>query len=158
MMRGERRIYILLLSWIVLGYLLHIDFTQMWGCLAFDFAGITKFKIAIISTSVFLFTFSLLIQERKKRASVVMIELITWFTLLLILKGGYALGYAGVAKDDILIYDFIGLLLRLCLLSELAALEKVLTNNWVRRLAVILITFLVIYVKVNFFSIPLIGF
>jgi hypothetical protein len=46
----------------------------------------------IISISTFLFTSSLLIQERKIKVLIVLVELITWFTFLLILKGGYASG------------------------------------------------------------------
>jgi hypothetical protein len=69
----------------------------------------------IISISTFLFTSSLLIQERKIKVLIVLVELITWFTFLLILKGGYAYGMGASARDEILFYDFAGLLMRLWL-------------------------------------------
>jgi hypothetical protein len=155
---NEKGLYILIFIWIGLGYVMNIDFTQMWGCLAFDFVDLTRHKVAIASTSIFLFATSFLIGERKMKFLIAILELINWFTLVLILKGGYAVGMGGGFTTPYVMYDFVGLLLRIWLISKLVDLEALVVSSRVRILTVLLITIVAMIIKIEFFCIPLIEF
>jgi hypothetical protein len=72
-------------------------------------------------------------------------ELGIWLYKLFTIKGGYSVGFGGVPSEEVVIFDFFALLLRLFLIKQKIGLQG---KIWL----VLIITFIIIALKIQYFS------
>ena len=134
---------IILIAWIIFGFFFNLDYNDRWGCIITHQTIFNKFNI-IFSSTALIFTFFARISSKPLiKISMHTIELIFWIIRLLILKGGYAVGYAGSPADMIVTYDFLALFLRLIVIRN--------TGIKIRSLYLSAITLIVILIKIFVF-------
>ncbi len=101
----------LLLVWIAIGYVFKLDYNNLFGCCIGPEPNLLYYKVySGISFSLILLCF--LIRFRYIQLALLTIECIYWLLKLFIIKGGYAVGFAGVPIISVVLYDFIGILIR----------------------------------------------
>lgn len=110
-----------LLCWSIIGFASTLENTTQWGCIKEDY--VFSFRNIVFSS----LSLALLCRgffSYPQRAGLIFIagELIFWVYKLLFLKGGYVVGIAGTTPEDIVVYDFIALTLRILLVKQLLPL------------------------------------
>jgi hypothetical protein len=106
----------------ILGFLFNLDNNQSSGCLITDQPVFrpTNITYSLISISLFVVAYST--QQKKLRALLISVEFVYWLAKLSYLKGGYAIGIAGVPIREVVIFDATALLLRLVLIRQVLQL------------------------------------
>lgn len=139
-----RYLKLFLLLWIVIGFFSKLDYSNSSGCFVtygyiFDLE-----RIIYSSFSFFLIICAFLF--RRLALLFLVVEFLFWLFKLLFLKSGYAVGITNTPDMLILKYDFIGVFLRLYLVSFFVLKGKL---NLYRY---IIITSAIISLKTNFLS------
>ena len=138
-----------LLVWIILGFLLGLDYSEAFGCvIGFESIFIIE-NLLFPSLSFGIMLFAFLMKNQKLKKVLVIIELLFWVFKLLLVKGGYIVGFAGSPDGTIVLYDLIAIVTRLYLLSKL--------YHWTKHRIVKLrvVSILIIGIKIFIFNYPL---
>ena len=152
-----RKLYWIVILLTSLGFITKLDFTQNWGCLYLDESYLLPYRAAFTGVSLSLLYIGLKVKNERSKLLITTGELIFWISLLLILKGGYAVGIGGVPKETILLYDFISLLVRLILLFGLTEFTDLTAAKYVRIPLAIVLAVAILYTKTEFLALPVIG-
>ena len=153
----KNNICIALVLWSFLGLLLGMDYTSYHFAAGID---IIKLKINLISTENPIFMYQLfffLLSTILVAASYFStgnyvklwsgLEILIWLSKLLILKDGYVMGFGGTFDEEILLYDFVGVFVRVTLLNSYFWGGK-------KTIFAFLLAFIIIYIKVGYFAFP----
>lgn len=135
----------ILIGWSVFGFFTNLDYTDQWGCSIVDESIFSELNIFYSGLSLLLLLVGFLIPFRQIRYLILIGELIFWIYKLMIIKGGYSVGFGGVPSLSVLIFDIVALTLRLLLIKQIFALKF-------NSLYLLIPTFIIISVKINFFQ------
>jgi hypothetical protein len=86
-------------------------------------------NVLLSATTIFLLTIAILFEGMNERIWFLFFELLFWLFKLFYIKGGYAVGIAGVPMLPVLFFDMIALYLRIILLNE--SLQFKFSNNYI---------------------------
>lgn len=136
--------YVIIICWTIFGFFTNIDYTENWGCLIFSEQIFSAENIIYSAITIILVSFGVFIPSGIIGKVVLTCELLFWLYKLFIIKGGYAVGYSGVPSVSVLAFDTIALALRLILLKQAFQIK-------VKTLPLLMITFFVILIKIQFF-------
>lgn len=143
---NEKKAFIFLIIWIFIGCVASLDYSRNWGDI-YIYEPFWKARNLIFS-GISMLWIVLAFSTKNKRLKTVFcsIELLYWLSKLYIIKDGYSVGLAGAPDISIVSYDFIALLTRLYLISEIINLRKF------TPLKNIIIVLLILFVKIQFLS------
>ena len=154
----KNKIFLALLIWLLLGLLLGLDYTSI-----NIVSGTSIFKLGInlitvknpvfiyqiltfLISVIFILSSYFSVGNNAKLLSV--LELSIWVLKLLILKDNYMQGFGGTPDEEVVFYDFVSILLRMMLLNYYFW-------NGIRIIFALLIASIIIWLKINYFMIPL---
>jgi hypothetical protein len=146
---------IILLGLIIFGFITQYDLTQHWGRIPFPETHLLPYRIGFGFTSIILICISSLINNRKYELIPIIAEFGFWLTIMLFFKGMYAVGPGAVPDTKMVLYDFVNISIRLFGIFTLLNLpyQKM---NWRKGIIIAVLTILILFVKIEFLSIPLI--
>lgn len=137
-----------LLGWLIFGFFLRLDYSERWGCLA----GLEPFweprNILFSTISIALIYSAYKTSNQRLKKMLCYIELIYWTLKLIIFKGGYVVGFGGVPDFTIVFYDFVSVLARLFVISQIVNIR------YFKFLKIGLIALLIMGIKIEVFSTP----
>jgi hypothetical protein len=137
-----------LIAWIILGFFTTLDNTHASGCVVLGESILAPRNILFSACSFFLIIGALKEENRKKQQILFGVELAFWIAKLFLLKGGYVVGYGGDPDPVVVFYDLVALLIRLFILGH------VLFGNQLTFFKIGATAFIIILIKVLFFSFP----
>ena len=136
--------YVLIICWTIFGFFSNLDYTENLGCLIFSEKIFSAENIFYSAAAIILISFGVFIPFGIIRNVVLTCELLFWLCKLFIIKGEYAVGYGGLPSVSVLVFDTIALVLRLILLKQAF-------KSKMKTVPVLVITFFVILIKIQFF-------
>lgn len=134
----------ILIGWSVFGFFTNLDYTDQWGCSIVDESIFSELNIFYSGLSLFLLLVGFLIPFRQIRYIILIGELIFWIYKLMIIKGGYSVGFGGVPSLSVLMFDMVALTLRLFLIKQIIGFKF---NSFY----LLIPAFVIISVKNNYF-------
>jgi hypothetical protein len=137
-------IFLILITWSVLGFLTNHDYTQQWGDFIIHEPIFSLQNVFYCGITLLLLLIAYLIPVKPIKVSILSIELLYWLYKLFIIKGGYAVGIGGVPSMSILTFDLIAFILRLQLI-------KLIISPKFNSLYLLIPAFVIMILKVAFF-------
>ncbi len=119
----------LLIIWTLFGFFLRWDNNMFHGCIMGDDRVFALDNIFFSTTSFILLTLGVAFQRINERVWFLFLELFYWLFKLFYLKGGYAVGIAGVPIFTVVFFDMIALCLRIMLMNS--SLNFKFSNNYI---------------------------
>jgi hypothetical protein len=137
-------IFYSLVLWSIIGFYSELENTTQYGCIIDDY--VFSFRnIAFSSLSLALLFRGFFSHPQRTGLIFIAGEFIFWLYKLLFLKGGYVVGIAGTTPENIVLYDFVALTLRLLLLKHFLALPV--NKLYVPVVAVVIMVLKVVFLK-----------
>jgi hypothetical protein len=134
----------ILVIWLIIGFFFNLDYSNRWGCIIGREPIFGKLNVIFSSTSIFLTIIASVRTKKSIKLCIHLMELCFWTGKLMIYKGGYATGIAGIPSTEIVFYDFIAIILRLLVIRSLW------TN--MKTSIVLLLTLMIISTKIFAFQ------
>ena len=155
-MKGNHLLYIALIFWILLGFLLRLDYPKYpytYGIDLLNFFSIDNLRLILFKLetifaflSISLIVFSRSINDIILSKRLLVVESVIWLSTYFFIKEGYMTGFGGSYNEEILVYDFIAISLRLLLILRTHDLNRV-----SKALLVSTIPFVIVVLKISFF-------
>lgn len=157
-MQNHKIVFIALLLWLLMGFVLGLDYTSYTFVRGIDTVryGISVdnltfvYQLLFFLVSVALIFVAVRTDSEKSAKLFIITELVIWLIRLMLLKDGYMVGIAGKPDEEIVLYDFVALLLRLLLLLSLFRIGY----KAVSLAAAVVVAGLFIYLKASMLSEP----
>ncbi len=139
-----------ILGWILVGFIFQLDYSESSGCLVgFDTNAIKKsFSFGAISFLLILIAY--FNRDNQLGKMLIIIESLIWLSKLMLLKGGYAIGFGGVPGIAFVFYDLVAII------SRLLNIRINFSNRNNDYLIIVIATFITLYLKIEFFAWPII--
>lgn len=131
-----------LIFWIGIGFFLGLDYTETEGCMILSESIFLPKRVLFSTISLGLILASILVNRPSVKFGLCLLELIYWTLKLILFKGGYALGFGGDPLFSVVLYDFIGALIRLLILNKSLSIAR---NS---LLIVIGLSYIIVSVKI----------
>ncbi len=145
---NDNNIFKLLLALTLIGFLFRLDYTQAGGCIVFHEPILENQNILYSSISFILLLSGLLSNRKSIKIFLLSTETIYWIAKLMIVKGGYAIGFGGATDGLIVLFDLGSIVLRLYLIFSLLSIKRF------KYIKVGIIAMLVMFIKISFFKLP----
>lgn len=145
----EKHGFLALIAWIVFGFFAQLDYSDNWGCIVIHqpFWELKNILFSSISIGLILWAFKTENQSLKKLLCFT--ELMYWIFKLIAFKGGYVFGFGGLPNETIVLYDFIAVLARLFVISQIMNVQRF------KLLKITFLAVLILAIKINFFATPI---
>ena len=155
-MKKDQLMYVITLFWVLLGFLLRLDYPKYPYAYGIDLIKFFNYKnlfdIPVIYGKISIFmifsfsliTYSYLMPNRLLPQLVLVVELIFWLILFLFFKQGYEIGFGGSYDEQVALYDLIAIFLRLLLISQFYNI-----NRSTKIILVLLSSISIITLKIN---------
>ncbi len=154
----KRTILILLaIGWTIIGFLFQLDLTQRSGCIIFPETFLTPYRISFLVISITFLGICLLSRNENVRQKLVVSEFGIWLAILILLKGGYAVGYGGIPDVKVMGYDYAALFIRV--LNAGSYYRHLYFFNTTRKQIIVtsLLSLALIVIKANVFALPIVN-
>ena len=123
----------------------------------FQFVDLSLYRISFLTTTTLAYTSCIFVKQRKLQIIITVLETLLWLSILLILKGGYAVGFGGAPDNTILLFDYLSLAVRLYLIFILLNVSKIWQFEFPKSTLALGFAFLILSIKVDFFAMPLVN-
>ncbi|BDD05571.1 hypothetical protein [Aureibacter tunicatorum] len=146
---------ILIVFWIVLGYVFSIDFSQNVGCISYITPDLEIYRASFALISFSLIGSTFFVHSKHYRIGIFAIEFILYLTILFILKGGYMVGFGGAPDEAVYLYDWIAVTLRFYNLSLFISNRQTPKVKWLLIALPIILSLALMQIKAKFLAMPI---
>ncbi len=152
----SKKLTISILLWILIGYLFALDLTQQVGCIIPAENYLTKYRLLFTLISSLIIALTLFLNKTKLIINILFLELLLQIVILLLYKGGYAVGFLGSFDEAILAFDLIGIWLRLYLISQYLRELLNIKSQRIILVSTIVLAVVILVIKAHYFEVPII--